>query len=306
MRFHMRVLTALACGMLYVAGTGSASAAPVVALLSDYGHASTTAGLCHGVLLAALGDVDVIDLSHEVPGGDIFLGSVMLRRVGQLPPKAIVIGLVGTDSNPPPRLVAFQTTRGLVCLGPDNGLFGWVMKLQGVFRAVSIEPAKVDPDYSANDSEAWGLLCAAAAVLVKNNGNLVSIGSSLDQALLSRGDTPVAKVSPATHEVEGTILRIDPGSHQVWTSISRENLRMAGLRAGTSIELVVTADGAEPVEVPVVYASGRASVGERSSQGDSLLAEFREDLLVLMPTTAHDTEAYLKERVALRLRQTSE
>lgn len=253
-----------------------------IALLSDYGLTSETVGLMHGVLQARAPGAAVIDLCQDVPIGDVQLGGFMLRRADRLPPNSIVVGLVDPNAGPESRYIAFRTTRGMICVGPNNGLFRQLMSQQGIFRAFFIDPMKVNPSFQPGVSEPWELLCPAAAMLATNGLNLVPLGPGADKNEVLIGDAPEAIASPARGEVAGVVLRVDPNGDR-WTNVSALTLKMAGVKARELLALSVGEDGAEsPLHVRYLGAEPRGgTLLEDVAARHETAAFLRGDLLVM-------------------------
>ncbi|MEZ4651658.1 MAG: SAM-dependent chlorinase/fluorinase [Candidatus Eisenbacteria bacterium] len=290
-------------------------AAETVALLSDYGPGSTTPALCHGALAAGLTDVRVLDLSHGVPVGDTETGAVMLRRIAALPVHTVVIGLVGDGAVPPPQLVAFQTSRGFYCIGPNDGLFGWVVKQQGVFRVVEIDPAMVMPGFQGDGTDTWKLLTAAAVRFCNNGRDLLTLGPGIADSDLITGDVSECSASRGTGDVKGVVLRdladgrsdrdggdgVASPNHRgapylssgVLTNVSTGAVRLAGLRLDEDLELELgQGDHARTIELDHVArgADPRSTRDSSGAKGDRLAFAVFEDLVVFYPEPGSDLD----------------
>jgi S-adenosylmethionine hydrolase len=53
---------------------------PVIAFLSDYGHAGEFVGVCHGVIARRAPSARVIDLTHSSPRHDVRAGEPLVRK----------------------------------------------------------------------------------------------------------------------------------------------------------------------------------------------------------------------------------
>nr|WP_285664463.1 SAM-dependent chlorinase/fluorinase [Actinorhabdospora filicis] len=112
---------------------------PVISLTTDYGLADGFAGVCHGVIAGIAPTARVIDVTHEVPPGDVRRGAhVLAQSLPYLPAGGVHVGVVdpgvGTVRHP----LALATPRG-VLIGPDNGLLVWAAEaLGGVTQAIAL------------------------------------------------------------------------------------------------------------------------------------------------------------------------
>lgn len=93
-----------------------------ITFLSDFGSADVFVGVCHGVLAEVAPDVRVIDLTHEVPPGDVEAGAVLLARAVPHLPRSVHLAVVDPGVGTARRGVALLVARGDVLVGPDNGL----------------------------------------------------------------------------------------------------------------------------------------------------------------------------------------
>lgn len=96
-------------------------------LLTDFGTADTYVGIVKAVILGIARDSIIVDLTHEIPPQDIQAGAfALLTAAPFLPSDAVVMAVidpgVGTDRRP----IVLQV-EGRTFVGPDNGLFSWVI-----------------------------------------------------------------------------------------------------------------------------------------------------------------------------------
>ncbi len=113
----------------------------VVTLMSDFGTADGYAAAMKGVLLSVCREVVVVDATHEIPPQDVRAGAWALRRYWNLYPKGTVhVAVVdpGVGSSRKPLLVQAD---GRWLLGPDNGLFSWVLREARSWTAWKIAPS---------------------------------------------------------------------------------------------------------------------------------------------------------------------
>lgn len=100
--------------------------APIV-LLTDFGTEDAYVGIVKGVIAGIAPEVQVIDLTHEVPPGNIRQGAFQLwQSVPYFPRGTIFLAVVdpGVGTARRPIAVAWQS---FTCVGPDNGLFTYLL-----------------------------------------------------------------------------------------------------------------------------------------------------------------------------------
>lgn len=101
--------------------------APAIAIITDFGTSDSFVGVLKGVILQIAPGIQVVDLTHEIPPGDIRRAAVMLwQAVPYFPPGTVFLTIVdpgvGT-SRKPLILQREQDEKGYTFIGPDNGLF---------------------------------------------------------------------------------------------------------------------------------------------------------------------------------------
>jgi len=97
---------------------------PVVTLLSDFGAGSGYPAQMKAVLLSALADVRVVDLSHDVPHFDVLSGALLLEScVSRFPVRAVHCAVVDPGVGTARRGLCVVARDGRRLVGPDNGIF---------------------------------------------------------------------------------------------------------------------------------------------------------------------------------------
>lgn len=109
----------------------------IVALITDFGTMDTYVGVMKGVILSIEPECQLIDLTHEVPPGDIRRGAFFLWQSRPYFPSGtiflcVVDPGVGTSRKP----IALQTENQFF-IGPDNGLFSFVCEGDYQVRHIS-------------------------------------------------------------------------------------------------------------------------------------------------------------------------
>ena len=102
-------------------------AAPVIALLTDFGVRDTYVGEVKGALLSINPSVTIVDITHNIPPQDVRVGAFMLgNAVAAFPVGTVFVAVVdpGVGSERRPMLV--ETPQGAF-VGPDNGLLSRVI-----------------------------------------------------------------------------------------------------------------------------------------------------------------------------------
>ncbi|WP_249011727.1 S-adenosyl-l-methionine hydroxide adenosyltransferase family protein [Conexibacter sp. DBS9H8] len=123
-------------------------APPVITLLTDFGHADIYVGVLHGVIALLCPQARVIDLSHEVPPGDVLAGALALQDGLAFLPVGIHVAVIDPGVGSDRRPVALRTRDGRILVGPDNGVLSPAARSAGgVQAAVDLRdsPLALDP-----------------------------------------------------------------------------------------------------------------------------------------------------------------
>lgn len=100
---------------------------PVVTLTTDFGTRDWFAGVMKGVILRSQPASNIVDLSHDVPPGDVRAGAFILRSSCRyFPPQTVHVAVVDPGVGSPRRAIAVQARHG-VFVGPDNGVLSWAV-----------------------------------------------------------------------------------------------------------------------------------------------------------------------------------
>ena len=162
---------------------------PIITLLSDFGNGDSYVAEMKAVLLSRDATLTIVDISHEVPPGDIRAGQYLLSRAWKHFPRgtvhlAVVDPGVGTER----RAIAAESA-GHRFLASDNGLLSF---LPPEAHCVSMPiPSDASATFHGRD-----LFAPAAAIL--------AAGEPIE-ALGTRIAHPVRVLVPAPHH-EGTAV----------------------------------------------------------------------------------------------------
>lgn len=128
----------------------------IVTLLTDFGTGDYFVGAMKGALLAVNPDVQVVDITHEVPAHDVESAAfTLLAAFETFPAGTVHVAVVDPGVGSARRAVAVEG-ESQIFVGPDNGLFGHVYeRLEGfrVFHAADEKffRAEVSPTFHGRD-----------------------------------------------------------------------------------------------------------------------------------------------------------
>ncbi len=250
-----------------------------ISLTTDYGTSDGFVAACHGVIGRIAPDVRVLDVTHQIPPGDVTrAANVLAQTVAHLPAgvhMAVVDPGVGTAR----RAIALATPSGIL-VGPDNGLLPWAAQaLGGIGAALELTnpswfAADVSRTFHGRD------VFAPAAARLALGAALDEAGPRIDPATVVRLPDPVVTTGDGWLEAEvvtvdrfgnvqlaatGEALAAMPPEVTVGGVRARHGKTFADASPG---DLVVFVDSADRVAIAVN--GGRAAVVLSVSPGDVL------------------------------------
>src|SRR2546430_8441643 len=191
-----------------------------------FGAADSYVAEVKGALLSRLPHVTIVDISHEIPPGNVRAGQYLLSRAWRQFPEgtvhlAIVDPGVGTE-----RPILAADSSGHRFVAPDNGLLSFLP--EGT-RFVSMPiPAGAAPTFHGRD------VVAPAATSLANGATLASLGAAITHPHRAPLPTPYLDRAAAVGEVIyvdhfGTLISNIPRSAMK----PGARIRVAGIEVGT-------------------------------------------------------------------------
>jgi len=201
---------------------------PIVTLTSDFGTRDSYVAQVKGVLLS-LGPpgLQIVDLGHEIAPQDVREGALFLRAaVPRFPAGSIHLAVVDPGVGSARRAIAAEAG-GQCLIGPDNGLFGWLLGPGArVHRIDAPGGAQAHPSSTFHARD----LFAPAAARLAHGEPLSALGAPVLDA-----STLVWPVPELTGDaVQGEVVHVDRFGNLI-SNIERAQL-------GTAVGRVVLAD----------------------------------------------------------------
>jgi len=193
---------------------------PALVLLTDFGTRDAYVGIVKAVLARLAPESRHIDLTHAIPPGDVRAGAFTLWQAHEyLPAGSIILAVVDPGVGTSRRAIALRLPNGFG-VGPDNGLFSWILDPVAPVEAVELDPARLSPGAPSATFHARDLFAPAAARLAATQ-TLADLGPP--QAEIVRLPPPLLEALP--DGLRGEVLWIDGFGNAV-TSLGR--MRAAG------------------------------------------------------------------------------
>lgn len=109
----------------------------IITLTTDFGSQDWFVGTMKGVILGINPNSSVVDITHEIPPGDIRAGAFALMASYRYFPKGTVhLAVIDPGVGSERKAIAAQTTN-YAFVGPDNGVLSFALakeKIKGIYR----------------------------------------------------------------------------------------------------------------------------------------------------------------------------
>lgn len=176
----------------------------IVTLTTDFGTADEYVGVMKGVILSIAPHARLVDLSHQVPPQDVRRAAFLLyAAVPFFPPDTVHLAVVDPGVGTQRRAVAVSTPLGTF-VGPDNGLFWYVLSQTPTWRAVEL----ADPAYRlplvSHTFHGRDVFAPAAAHLARGV-HLERLGPSVGELTA----LALPRLVVGSSQVEGEVLHAD-------------------------------------------------------------------------------------------------
>jgi S-adenosylmethionine hydrolase len=109
-----------------------------IAIITDFGMDDTYLGMMKAAIAGISPAARIIDLTHTIPAGDVQRAAFEAWRVRPyLPSETILLAVVDPGVGTKRRAIALKLP-GLYCVGPDNGLFSFLLYSTDKYKAAEL------------------------------------------------------------------------------------------------------------------------------------------------------------------------
>ncbi|HKZ54005.1 MAG TPA: SAM-dependent chlorinase/fluorinase [Anaerolineales bacterium] len=184
--------------MLSNLAAGGAGREATIVLLTDFHPQDTYIGVMKGVLATLAPRARVIDLAHGLPIGDIHQAAFKLwQATPYFPEGSIYVAVVDPGVGSARRAIA-ASWPGFSCVGPDNGVFTYLLVTHGEYHTALLQPERLRTGTPSLTFHGRDIFAPAAALLAN--------GLALDQIGPVTGN-PQRFALPKLELIEGPRVR---------------------------------------------------------------------------------------------------
>ena len=157
----------------------------IITFTSDFSTADGFVGAVKGKILSCFPGAKIIDISHDIPPGDIAAAAwCLVASTGFFPAGTVHLVVVdpGVGSGRAPVIV--EGSGGQVFVGPDNGIFDLALRQAGAARAWTIDAAAVTAGKSPSSTFHGRDIFAPAAAMVAGGRAMSRFAGRLEPGAL--------------------------------------------------------------------------------------------------------------------------
>lgn len=239
---------------------------------SDFGLKDGAVSAMKGVAYSVSGDVQLFDLTHEIPPYNIREAAVRLRQTAPYwPAGTVFVSVVDPGVGSDRKAIVMKSKSGHFFVTPDNGTITFVAGFMGVEAIREIDEARNRLPRSGESHTFHGrdIFAYTGARLAAGIISFEQVGPLLDTAII----LPATRPSVNEEAIRGTIDILDVQYGNVWTNIGGGLLKESGLTPGRSVRVIIQKDGTTVFDDRVRYEKSFAAVepGQNVAYLNSLL-----------------------------------
>ena len=239
-------------------------ASEALVLQSDFGVKDIAVSSMKGVAVSVSRDLDIYDLTHEIPTFNIWEASLRLEQGAEYWPLGTVfVSVVDPGVGTARKSVVLKTKSGQYFVSPDNGSLTAVAERYGIEAVREIDEAvnrlaNSEKSYTFHGRDVYAYTGARLAAGVIS---FEQVGRQLPNAVEM---IPYQQAQFSDGRIVGNIEILDPQYGNIWTNIDRDTFLGLGLSSGDKVSVLISKNGETMYKgsMPYVVSFGRVAIGE--------------------------------------------
>lgn len=240
----------------------------LVTLLSDFGSVDGYLAEVKGTLLSLAPGVQLVDITHDVPAGDIADAAYAIGRSWRRFPEGTIHLCVVDPGVGTTRRGLAVAAGGQFFVGPDNGLFSDVYTAKPPIRTISLQSVPgTGPTFHGRD------VFAPAAAALAMGKDIGTLGTAIEDPV----KLPAAKLQRRGADLVGEVIHVDRFGTLVTNIPAGRIAAAAAVRLGV-YDLPLRATFADvPAGDPVAFigSGGTLEIAVRNGRADVVLGSAR-------------------------------
>jgi S-adenosylmethionine hydrolase len=192
---------------------------PIITLLTDYGTKDHFVASMKAVILSISPQVQIVDISHDVPAHDILEAGFVLRSCFSYFPTRTIHVVVVDPTVGSSRKAIIVATDNHYFVAPDNGVLSLIYDAEPVSTVVEIGAEHLMLPEVSKTFHGRDIFAPAAAWLARGT-DMLNFGDAITE--YTKLALPKAKLT-AEGKLKGSVLHVDRFGNLI-TNISRQDL----------------------------------------------------------------------------------
>lgn len=176
----------------------------IITLTTDFGYDDWYVGAMKGVILSINLQVNLVDITHNCPSGDIMSGAFIIRNSDYFPKNTIHIIVVDPEVGSSRLPLIVKLSNNQIYVLPDNGLLTLLLQKHSLIEAFTIENPNFMLKNRSNTFHGRDIFAPAAAH--------ASTGiplSEFGRPVINLLQLSIQPIEKTTNSISGTIVYID-------------------------------------------------------------------------------------------------
>ena len=207
-------------------------------LQSDFGLGDGAVSAMYGVAYTVSEDIEINNLTHDIPPYDIWVASYRLYQTVKYWPKdKVFVSVVDPGVGSDRRSIACLTKSGHYIITPDNGSLSHINYYEGIEKVIAIDEVVSRLPHSEESHTFHGrdVYAYNGARLASKQVEFEDLGQSISLNSIEKLD--ITEAIESESELSGSIDVLDIRFGSLWTNIPLSYLKNANISHGD--ELIV-------------------------------------------------------------------
>lgn len=213
-------------------------------LQTDFGLVDGAVSAMHGVAKQVNRQLEVSDLTHDIPQYDIWSASYrLIQTVDYWPKGTVFVSVVDPGVGSHRRSVGIRTVHGQIVITPDNGTLTHLIHRGEVAEARNIDEVKSRLPHSQESHTFHGrdIYAYNGARLASGEITFEELGEVIDVQTLEM--LPIEEAARNGELLSGTVDILDIRFGSLWTNIPLELLKETAIESGDYVFVSIHHNG---------------------------------------------------------------
>ena len=205
-------------------------------LQSDFGLGDGAVSAMYGVAYTVSEDIEINNLTHDIPPYDIWVASYRLYQTVKYWPKdTVFVSVVDPGVGSDRRSIACLTKSGHYIITPDNGSLSHINYYEGIEKVIAIDEVVSRLPHSEESHTFHGrdVYAYNGARLASKQVEFEDLGQSISLNSIEKLD--ITEAIESESELSGSIDVLDIRFGSLWTNIPLSYLKNANISHGDEL-----------------------------------------------------------------------